>query len=309
MSTTAITPGGARRAWLWYALSTVVLWGVWGALSGLTASPAFPETLVYCVWALTMVPPALFILWRNDWIVDRSARAIGYGLTIGLLGAGGQMLLFKALTLGPAYFIFPIISLSPVITIALSFTLLRERTTRIGAVGVALALLALPLLDLGFGSAEGEGLGWFVLSLLIMAAWGVQAYFMKRANDVVRAESIFFYMALGALLLAPVAWLMTDFSQPIETGLQGPWRVAAIQVLNAIGALCLVYAFRYGKAIVVAPLTNAGAPLITAVLALLLASVVPGPLKLVGLLLALIASVLLALEPERDATPTVAVDP
>jgi len=45
------------------------------------------------------------------------------------------------------------------------------------------------------------------------------------------------------------------------------------------------------------------------VLALLLASVVPGPLKLVGLLLALIASVLLALEPERDATPTVAVDP
>ncbi|MET0327357.1 MAG: DMT family transporter [Luteimonas sp.] len=300
MSAVAIAPGGARRAWLWYALTTVVLWGVWGAASGLTANPAFPETLVYCVWALTMVPPALFILWRNGWTVDRSARAIGYGLTIGLLGAGGQMLLFKALTIGPAYFIFPIISLSPVITIALSFTLLRERTTRMGAVGVVLALLALPLLDFSFGST-GEGLGWFVLSLLIMAAWGVQAYFMKRANDVVRAESIFFYMAVGALVLVPVAWQMTDFSRPIETGLQGPWLVAAIQVLNAIGALCLVYAFRYGKAIVVAPLTNAGAPLITAVLALAIAGVVPGPLKLVGLLLALVASVLLALEPERES--------
>ena len=308
MSTLAIVPAPAQRAWLWFALSTVVLWGVWGALSGLTANPAFPETLVYCVWALTMIPPALFVLWRNGWAIDRSPRAIVYGLLIGLLGAGGQMLLFKALTIGPAYLIFPIISLSPVITIALSFTLLRERTTRIGAVGVVLALLALPLLDFSFGSAGG-GLGWFVLSLLIMAAWGVQAYFMKRANNVVRAESIFFYMAVGALALVPVAWHMTDFSRPIETGLQGPWLVAAIQVLNAIGALCLVYAFRYGKAIVVAPLTNAGAPLVTAVLALILAGVAPGPLKLVGLLLALIASVLLALEPERAAAPPLASDP
>lgn len=306
MTTVALAPDGAR-AWLWYALSTMVLWGVWGALSGLTAGSGFPETLVYCVWALTMIPPALFILWRNGWTVDRSARAIAYGMTIGLLGAGGQMLLFKALTTGPAYFIFPIISLSPVITIALSFTLLRERTTRVGAVGVVLALLALPLLDFSFGST-GDGLGWFVLSLLIMAAWGVQAYFMKLANTVVRAESIFFYMAIGALLLAPVAWKMTDFSQPIATDLQDPWLIAAIQMLNAIGALCLVYAFRYGKAIVVAPLTNAGAPLVTAVLALVLAGVVPGPLKLVGLLLALIASVLLALEPERDAS-SLASDP
>ena len=93
---------------------------------------------------------------------------------------------------------------------------------------------------------------------------------------------------------------MTDFSQPITLGLDGPWMTAAIQLLNAIGALTLVYAFRYGKAIVVAPLTNAGAPLITAVLSLIFASVVPGPLKMVGLALALIASLLLVLQPERD---------
>jgi len=33
-------------------------------------------------------------------------------------------------------------------------------------------------------------------------------------------------------------------------------------------ALLLVYAFRYGKAIVVSPLVNAGAPLLTALIAL-----------------------------------------
>jgi drug/metabolite transporter (DMT)-like permease len=48
----------------------------------------------------------------------------------------------------------------------------------------------------------------------------------------------------------------------------------------------------------VAPLSNAGAPLVTAVLALAFAGAVPGPLKILGLVLALIASLLLVLEPE-----------
>lgn len=293
----------SRRPWLIYALTTVVLWGVWGALSGVAASNGFPETLVYVVWALTMIPPAVFVLARAGWKLDRTPRAIIYGMLIGLLGAGGQMLLFHTLTVGPAYYIFPIISLSPVITIALSFALLRERTGALGALGIVLALIALPLFDLSFGQGSSGGLGWFVQALLIMAAWGLQAYFMKLANDTVSAESIFFYMMLGALLLIPVAWSMTDWSQPINLGWEGTGVTAAIQILNAVGALTLVFAFRYGKAIVVAPLTNAGAPLVTAVLSLAFAGVVPGPLKIVGLVLALVASLLLVLEPERESAP------
>jgi drug/metabolite transporter (DMT)-like permease len=287
------------RNWLVHALVTVLLWGIWGALAGLSAQHGFPDTLVYCVWSLTMIPPALFILARNGWKLDVTPRAIGYGMTIGLLGAGGQMLLFKALTIGPAYFIFPIISLSPAITIALSFALLRERTGKLGALGIALALVALPLFDFSIGQGNTQGLGWFALALLIMAAWGVQAYFMKLANNTVSAESIFFYMMIGGLVLAPVAWAMTDFSRPVNLGWDGPWMTAGIQILNAIGALTLVYAFRYGKAMVVAPLTNAGAPLVTAVLALAFAGAVPGPLKILGLALALTASLLLVVEPER----------
>jgi drug/metabolite transporter (DMT)-like permease len=287
-----------NRNWIVYALVTVLLWGVWGALAGLSAQHGFPDTLVYCVWALTMIPPAIVVLAKDGWKLDRTPRAVIYGMTIGLLGAGGQMLLFKALTLGPAYFIFPIISLSPAITIAMSFALLRERTGKLGALGIVLALAALPLFDFSLGGSSTGGVGWFALSLLIMAAWGVQAYFMKLANNTVSAGSIFFYMMIGGLVLAPVAWAMTDFSQPVNTGVDGPWMTAGIQILNAIGALALVYAFRYGKAIVVAPLTNAGAPLITALLALAFAGAVPGPLKIIGLALALIASLLLVLEPE-----------
>ena len=306
----AVRPGGSR-AWLWYAIATTVLWGFWGAFTGLSAQRGFPDTLVYCVWSLTMIPPALFAVARGGWHIDHAPHAVLYGLVIGLLGAGGQMILFYTVTIGPTWLIFPVISLSPVVTIALSYLLLAERTTRLGALGIVLALLALPFFDFSpQGVDEGSGVGWLVLALAIMAAWGVQAFFMKLANRRMSAESIFFYMMLTGLLLAPVAWWMTDFAAPVNWGADGPYLAALIQVLNACGALLLVYAFRYGKAIVVSPLTNAGAPMMTAVIALVVTGAVPGPLKLLGLGLALVAALLLSLAEEGAAeTPVPALLP
>jgi len=294
----ASSPVPASRRWLMFAFLTVALWGVWGAFAGISAQRGFPETLVYCVWALTMILPAVIVMHRAKWRLDRDPKSVLYGLLIGLTGAGGQMVLFYAVTTGPAYLIFPIISLSPLITILMSLVLLKERTSRLGALGAVLALIALPLFDFspqGFSFAQGGT--WFPLALIIMACWGVQAYFMKLANNRMSAESIFFYMMLSGLLLVPVALAMTDFSKPINWGPDGPWLAAGIQILNAIGALALVYAFRHGKAIVVAPLTNAGAPLVTAVIALLIAGVVPGDLKMIGLALAFVAAALLASAP------------
>ena len=293
---------GAARPWLFYALLTTVFWGVWGAFAGLPTLHGFPETLVYVVWALTMIPPALYALWRAGWKLQADARSIYLGAMIGFLGAGGQMLLFHAVHAGPTYLIFPIIALSPVVTIALSLLLLRERVSRLGAAGVALALLALPMFDYAPGGVgNAHGVAWFIDTLLIMGAWGVQAFYMKLANRTMNAENIFFYMTVTGLLLIPVALWMTDFSQPINYGADGPWLAAITQVLNSVGALTLVYAFRYGKAIVVAPLTNAGAPLITAVISLVVLGLVPQPLRLTGILLAFAAAALLAIEPEDPA--------
>ncbi len=292
------------RSWLVYALTTVVLWGIWGALSGLSAQHHFPDTLVYCVWALTMIPPAVIVLAQAGWRLDRTPRAIAYGMAVGLLGAIGQMVLFYAVARGPAYLIFPIVSLSPVVTIGLSVVLIGERTGRLGLLGIALALLALPTFD--FAPAAGDAsasAGWLLPALLVMLFWGVQAYFMKSANLVMSAESIFFYMTVGGLLIVPVAFAMTDFHQPIDRGLGGAGLAAIIQVLNAIGALTLVFAFRYGKAIIVSPLANAGAPLITACLSLVLSGALPGRLKLAGIALALASSLLLAIAPDGADAP------
>ena len=288
--------------WLTYTLITTLLWGVWGAFTGLPAEHGFPDTLIYVVWAMTMVVPGVIVLARAGWRLDRDRRSVALGLAVGLLGAGGQMLLFRAVQLGPAYLVFPIVSLSPAITIALSFGLLGERTGKLGVAGIALALCSLPLFDFQFGQ-QGQAVGlWFVLALAVLVAWGLQAYFIKLANVGTSAESIFFYMAVGALACVPFALWMTDFSQPINWGWQGPGLSAVIQVLNAIGALTLVYAFRYGKALVVSPLVNAGGPLLTAVLSMAVSGTAPTGAKLAGIALALLAALLLALQPETPSS-------
>lgn len=289
------------KKWLIFAVITTISWGSWGALTGLFADESIPSTMVYAIWALTMIPPCIIALKLIGWKLERDPRSIILGCTIGLLGSGGQMLLFQAINVGPAYLIFPIISLSPIITIALSFGLLKERTGKLGAVGILLALIALPLFEYSAdGTGENtEGVLWFALALLVMAAWGLQAYFMKFSNETMSAESIFFYMTITALALIPVAYGMTDFSQEINFSISVLSSTAAIQILNSIGALCLVYAFRFGKAIVVSPLTNAGAPLISTVLTILVMGVMPTNVKIVGIALAILAAIILAIEPEE----------
>ncbi|MBS0581222.1 MAG: DMT family transporter [Proteobacteria bacterium] len=284
-------------AWLAYALVTTLMWGVWGAFTGVPSEHGFPDTLTYVVWALTMIAPAAWVSYRSGKPLQRDGRSLALGLAIGLLGAGGQILLFRAVTLGPTYLIFPIIALSPVITILLSFALLKERTGRLGAAGIVLAVLSLPLFDYSPDGHAQAG-SWFLMALAIMVAWGLQAYFIKLANATMSAESIFAYMTLSGLVFIPIAWMLTDFSRPVNTGFYGPWLATGIQLLNAVGALLLVYAFRYGKAIVVSPLVNAGAPLLTSLIALGVAGALPGAYKLAGIVLALAGALLLSLQPE-----------
>jgi len=287
---------GSKR-WLLYALITTLTWGVWGVFAGLPVDHGFPETLNYVVWTLTMVPPAWIVMRRARTKLPTDRRSLVLGLAAGLLGAGGQMVLFYDVRIGPTYLIFPIIALSPALTIGLSFWLLGERTGRLGIVGVVFALASLPLFDYGSGGATTYGL-WFWLALGVLAAWGLQAYVIKIANATMSAEAIFGYMALSAVVSIPAALWLTDFGRPIHWGWSGPGLAAAIQLLNSIGALTLVYAFRHGKAIVVSPLINAGAPLMTAVISMCMAQGLPGPLKLLGVGLASVAAILLSLQPE-----------
>jgi drug/metabolite transporter (DMT)-like permease len=110
------------------------------------------------------------------------------------------------------------------------------------------------------------------------------------------------YNSIVALALIPVAVGMTDFSQEINWGFSGPWLTALIQSLNMIGFVCLVYAFRYGKAIIVSPMVNAVPPVITVIISLIIYQVIPHPVTIVGMVFAISAAFLLAIEPEQGTS-------
>lgn len=279
-----------RHGWLVYMVLLIVFWGVWGAFSALPASRyGYPSEMIYIVWALTMLVPCAFIVKGQR--IDKRVAAIAYGLLIGLTGAGGQLILFRSLTIGPAYLIFPVVATSPAITVILAFLLLRERVSRLGWLGIVFALIAIVLFSVqeNTGGASATG-NWLLLAVIVSVCWGLQALFIKYAANLgVSDASTFFYMTVAGLLLIPVAWWM----MPHAAGAfpwQAPALTAGIQLLNAVGALFLVMALSRGKAIVVTPCSNALAPVLTVILSLVAYRMLPNGFSLAGIVLAIVGS-------------------
>lgn len=291
----------ANRSWIFYISLLVVFWGVWGAFSALpTTLYHYPDQMIYIIWAFTMIIPCVLILRKNRFIYSPITAV--YGMLIGLLGAGGQLVLFKALTVGPAYLIFPVVSISPALTVLLVLLVLRERISLLGWIGVLLALVSIVMLSLPEGSTGGFHVGlWLALALVVCGCWGAQAFLMKcAANAGASDATTFAYMTISGLLLVPLAyWTMPG------TGLGFAWQAPALtagtQVLNAVGALFLVMAMSRGKAIVVAPCANALAPILTIVLSLLFYRTLPSLYSSIGIVLALAGSTLIIIVDSSEA--------
>lgn len=295
------------RSWIFYATLLVLFWGFWGAFSALPATKyGYPDEMIYSIWALTMIIPAAFAMRGQRF--DRRPQATIYGLLIGLTGAGGQLLLFQALTMGPAYLIFPIVSISPAITVVMAMVLLRERVSTLAAVGLVAALAAIVLFSITSGDSDGSSGPWLPLAILICVAWGVQAYFMRKTATIgVNEATTFGWMALSAILLIPVA-LFSLGGIPTDFPWQAPALTAGTQLLNAVGALFLVMALSRGKATIVAPTTNALAPALTIVVSLIAYQTLPTPYGAIGIVLALVGSTLMVYSDEkRGEAPTAAV--
>lgn len=157
-----------KKLWLLYALTTTIFWGIWGAFIEIPEKAGFPATLGYIIWALTMIPCAIVALMIIKWKLETDLRSVLLGSTIGLLGAGGQLLLFQALRDGPAYIVFPFISLFPVLTIILSVIFLHEKTGKRQWAGIIIALLAIFFLSYQKpGEEVTRGIDWLILAVCV----------------------------------------------------------------------------------------------------------------------------------------------
>ena len=276
-----------KNTWLLYALVTMITWGIWGAFSDQTT---LPKTLVYVVWALSMIPCALVALANIKFKLDVRSKPALLSMGVGLLGAGGQLVLFLALDYAPAYLVMPMISVAPIVTVLLSTIFLKERVSKLGILGIALAFVALVCFALP-DNTDGAVTSWIwiIYASMVFIFWGIQAFVMKLANNSTPdAESVFVYMAISAVVLIPVALLMGKNEPSLcSFGWGEPLKVFGVQILNAIGAFTLVYANRYGKAMIVAPLADACAPVIMCVISLILYAAVPTVPQIIGMVAAI----------------------
>jgi drug/metabolite transporter (DMT)-like permease len=116
------------------------------------------------------------------------------------------------------------------------------------------------------------------------------------------SASVCFYNTVAALLLAPVTIWMTDFGKPINWTFNGPWLAAGIQILNAIGFVTYVLAFKYGKALIVAPLGNAF-PLLTVFITLIVQRRMPTTIEAVGIVACMAAATLMVVDEQWNQPP------
>lgn len=282
--------------WLSYSLLYMFFGGVAGALSEFPEINGFPGTLSYVVWAIVMVIPAVIILKKEGWNVNRSGRDIFYGMIIGLCASVGMIFFFKALSSGPAYLIFPIISLSPAVAVILSLVFLKERTNVSGWIGIFFAFLSIALFSY-FGSGDGDetryGSEWLFYAIAICLMWGGQSFMLKKAGETMNTSSTFFYMTFSGLICIPWAISITDFSQVINYSLDGVGYSILVQSFSAIAMIGLISAFKYGKAIIVASIVNALTPAFTVILSLIIYQSMPSPTVAAGIIFAIVAAAFL----------------
>ncbi len=288
-----------RNSWIPYAALLVLFWGVWGAFSSLPIDRyGYPDEMIYVLWSLTMLIPC-FVVVRGQ-TLDRRPIATSYGLVIGLTGAGGQLMLFNALSSGPAYLIFPLIAISPMITVFMALGLLRERIQGLAAIGVVLALLAVPLFSISGDGGDVSTGPWLLLALTVTLAWGAQAFFMRKAATVgVSDATTFAWMTFSGLLLAPVAILMMG-GLPTDFPAGAPALTLGTQLLNAVGALFLVMSLSRGKASIVAPVANSLPPVLTVALSLVAYQTLPTGWGALGIAFAIVGSALIVFSDESQ---------
>ena len=164
------------------------------------------------------------------------------------------------------------ISVAPIVTVILSSIFLKEKVSKLGILGIVLAFVAIICFAVPSDTnGAAKGWIWILLAAVVFICWGIQAFVMKLANNnTPDAESVFVYMAIAAVVLIPVAFLLKSPAALAEYGWGISTKVFFVQILNAIGAFTLVYANRYGKAMVIAPLADACSPVICCLLSIVL---------------------------------------
>ncbi len=286
-----------RAGWLGLTIAAIGLWGLYGialkrAADGL--SPVAGQLLS----TAGLLLPALFLIGS----VARERRATAglfIGFISGICGALGNFALLASLGAdGKAAIILPLTALYPLITVVIAVLFMRERARRVQVIGIGLAIVAVLLLSAdvsaSYARVDLKLSNALLYAFAALVAFGVAAVFQKLATNRVSAETAFATFAAGfippSILLFSLERVTTNL--PIAPVL---WAIAG-GLLNGLGVLATLAAYRRGgKASVVTPLA-AIYPMLTVILAVVFLGERVAAIQVAGITLALVGGVLLSRE-------------
>lgn len=169
-----------------------------------------PQDLTPARFTIAAVVVGLFLVIRGQRLT-LALRDAPRMLVVGVLGYAGYGLL---LNLGqatvPAGTTSLLLNISPVFAFLLGFLLLRERTTTVGYVGIALAVTGVVVITLG----DGEALGFNRDAIFIVAAALVLSIFLivqqPLFTRIPPVEVVFWGSVIGGLATLPTATFTAD---------------------------------------------------------------------------------------------------
>jgi len=132
--------------WFIPAVLSLLLWGVWGFFQKL-ALIQMPPRNVYIFTIIGMMIVSLSVLVSLGFKVEGNKTGVFFAVLAGLCGSLGGLFYLYSLSKGKASVVITLTALYPVVTIILSFLILKESITIRQGIGIILALLAMVFLS------------------------------------------------------------------------------------------------------------------------------------------------------------------
>lgn len=285
----------------------MLMWATWSLVSPV-ASRDLPGSMVQILSSVGLLPVALVLLFSRRL---RKGTDFGRGMLLalatGIMAGTGNILLYNALAnQGPVSLVFPITSLAPLVPVISAPFLFKERIRGIQALGVALALAAILLLNTTSSPAAAAipfslFSTWMVYAVLSLLVFGATFLTQKGATYFISDELCTVTFTLGFVLLDLVL-IATDASLTWNIPAQAGWLSLFIGVLMGIGSLTLFAAYRHGKASIVTPFSQLF-PIITVLVGVPLYQEPINLWRTIGIVVALAAGIILSLEKSEPRLP------
>lgn len=133
------------KIWYFYAIMTLVTWGLWGIFSKLASIYTKPrQALLF--QTVGIIAFALLVLILENFKIEWNLAGFRWAALGGFFAFVGFLTFFAALEKGSASTVVTLSALYPLVTILISISFLHERLTTRQGIGIALALIASGLL-------------------------------------------------------------------------------------------------------------------------------------------------------------------